>query len=49
MYKTKLCIGTGSEFGFSVTEQIKLFKEAGFDAFFVCREPGRNNTNRRRK
>ena len=42
MYKTKLCLGTGSEFGFSVTEQIKLFKEAGFDAFFVGWEPGQD-------
>ncbi len=33
MYKTKLCLGIGN-FGISATEQIKLFKKAGFEGFF---------------
>ena len=35
MYKTKLCLGTSSEFEISIEEQIKLFKKTGFDAFFT--------------
>lgn len=34
-YKTKLCLGTQSQFEISVKEQIALFKQAGFDAFFT--------------
>lgn len=33
MYGTKLCLGLGS-FGISGEEQIRLFKETGFEAFF---------------
>ena len=35
MYKTKLCLGTNSQYGISIKEQIALFKQAGFDAFFT--------------
>lgn len=35
MYKTRLCLSTSEEFGISVPEQIKLFKETGFEAFFT--------------
>ncbi len=35
MYKRKLCLGLGSEFGVPYTDQIKLIKEAGFDAVFT--------------
>ncbi len=35
MYKTKLCLGTSSQFELSTEEQIKLFKATGFDAFFT--------------
>lgn len=34
MYGTKLCLGT-IKFGLTIKEQIKLFKETGFDGFFV--------------
>lgn len=35
MYKTKLCLGTSEQFGITVEEQIRLFKNVGFDGFFV--------------
>lgn len=35
MYKQKLCLGTGSMFGISTEEQIRLFKKVGFEAFFT--------------
>lgn len=35
MYKTKLCLGTSSEFGISIEDQIRLFKKVGFEAFFT--------------
>lgn len=35
MYKTKLCMGTSVNFGISIEEQITLFKQTGFDAFFT--------------
>ncbi len=35
MYKTKLCLGTSSQYGISIEEQIFLFKQVGFDAFFT--------------
>ena len=35
MYKTKLALGTNDMLGISVSEQISLFKECGFDGFFV--------------
>ena len=35
MWKHKLCLGTSGSFGLSVPEQIKLFKEIGFDGFFT--------------
>lgn len=36
MYKTKLCLGTKQEFGITIEEQIKLFKQVGFDGFFTA-------------
>ncbi len=35
MYKTKLCLGINKGFKLPTTEQIKLFKKVGFDAFFT--------------
>ena len=35
MYKRKLCLSTNSTFGVSEPEQVRLFKEAGFDGFNV--------------
>lgn len=35
MYKTKLCLSLFSSFTFGMTEQLRLFKEAGFDGFFT--------------
>lgn len=35
MYKTKMCLGTSDQYGITIKEQIKLFKDVGFDAFFV--------------
>lgn len=35
MYKTKLCLGANCQFGIPVTEQIKLFRQTGFEAFFT--------------
>lgn len=34
MYKNKLCLGLGESFDVSFPEQIKMIKQAGFDAFF---------------
>lgn len=36
MWKNSICLGTNSQFELSVTEQIRLFKEIGFDGFFTC-------------
>lgn len=35
MYKTKLCLGVSNSFQTPVKEQIKLIKDAKFDAFFI--------------
>lgn len=35
MYKTKLCLGTDKGFGISIEEQIRLFRNTGFEAFFT--------------
>ena len=35
MWKAKLCLGTGAGFGYSIKEQIRVFKEAGFEGYFV--------------
>lgn len=35
MYKTKLCLGTAPHYGIDTTEQIRLFKQVGFDGFFT--------------
>ena len=35
MYKTKLCLGTMASLGIPDEEQIKLFAETGFEAYFV--------------
>ncbi|HBL82765.1 MAG TPA: hypothetical protein DD391_09315 [Clostridiales bacterium] len=35
MWNSKLCLGTSKHYGISIKEQIKLFKETGFEAFFV--------------
>lgn len=40
MWKRKLCLATASSFGIPVEEQIVKFKEAGFEGFFPCFEPG---------
>ena len=40
MWKRKLCLATASSFGLSVEEQIRKFKEAGFEGFFPSYEPG---------
>lgn len=40
MYKTQLCLGTNSQFGIGLKERIKLFKDTGFEAFFVNWENG---------
>ncbi len=42
MYKTKLCLGIMGSLGISAVEQIKMFKEAGFEAFFYEWTPGCN-------
>lgn len=46
MYKTKLCLGTNSQFGISTEEQIRLFKKSGFDAFFTSAEEDLKNCRR---
>lgn len=35
MWKTKLGLGTNEQFGKSIPEQIEIFKNVGFDAFFT--------------
>lgn len=35
MWKTKLCLGTGNYFGADIKTQMKLFRDAGFEAFFT--------------
>ena len=35
VYKTKLCLGTSEQFAITIEEQIKLFKESGFEGFFT--------------
>lgn len=35
MYKSRLCLGTNSQFGISIKKQIELFKQTGFDGFFT--------------
>jgi len=35
MWNAQLCLGTNDGFGVPVEEQIKLFKEIGFDGFFT--------------
>jgi len=35
MYKTRLCINISESLGISTREQIRMFKEAGFDGFFT--------------
>ena len=35
MWKQKLCISTANFFGLSIEEQIRMFANAGFDAFFT--------------
>ena len=35
MYKSRLCLGTNSQFGISTKKQIELFKQTGFDGFFT--------------
>ncbi len=42
MYNVKLCLGTSDQFGITVKEQIKLFKDTGFEAFFVNWSKGEN-------
>lgn len=42
MYKTILALGTNDGFDISIKEQISLFKECGFDGFFVNWVDGMN-------
>ncbi len=35
MWKTKLCLGTNSDFGISTEDQIRLFQKVGFEGFFT--------------
>ncbi len=35
MYKQKLCMGLNPGFGIPETEQIKIFKKAGFEGYFI--------------
>lgn len=39
MWKKRLCLGLSDSFGVEPEEQIKLIKNAGFDAFFYVWEP----------
>ena len=39
MWNQKLCLGTGSGFEYSIKEQIRVFKEAGFEGYFVNWDP----------
>lgn len=36
MYQTKLCLGTSEHFGVSIEDQIRLWHETGFEAFFTA-------------
>lgn len=40
MWQKKLCLGVNATFGLSVEEQIKLFKQVGFEGFFTHWEQG---------
>ncbi|MBQ8509106.1 MAG: sugar phosphate isomerase/epimerase [Clostridia bacterium] len=40
MWNYKLCLGTSSQFGLPTEEQIPLFRQIGFDAFFTGWQPG---------
>ena len=40
MYKTKLCLGVSKSFDIPPSEQIRLFKETGFECFFTEWERG---------
>ena len=42
MYRTQMCLGTGKRFGISITDQITLFHETGFEAYFLNWERGMN-------
>ena len=35
MWKQKLCLGTGAGFEYSIKEQIRIFRLAGFEGYFV--------------
>lgn len=39
MSNIKLCLGVSGQFGFSTAEQIRIFSEIGFDAFFTGWDP----------
>lgn len=40
MYRTQMCLGTSKRFGISIADQITLFHETGFEAYFVNWERG---------
>lgn len=40
MYKTKLCLALSDQFQIPMTDQIRLFKQVGFDGFFSDWTPG---------
>ena len=42
MWNKRLCLSVNRQFGIPAEEQIKLFKTAGFDGFFVCWGEGVN-------
>ena len=42
MWNKRLCLSVNRQFGIPAEEQIKLFKTAGFDGFFVCWGEGDN-------
>ncbi len=35
MWKARLCLGTDADFGIPIEEQIRLFRQVGFDGFFT--------------
>lgn len=39
MYKTLLCLGTSEQYGIGICEQIKLFRDTGFEGYFVNWSP----------
>ncbi len=39
MYGTKLCLGLSDQFGISEIDQIRMFKQVGFDGFFLVWSP----------